>query len=64
MVGDWDVLVEVDADDLDALGAMIEDINGVDGIVSTDSAIVLNRRDRAAWTRRSMTGRDRRVSPG
>ena len=42
VVGDWDVLLEVDADTFDDLGPMIEAINGVDGIVSTDSALVLN----------------------
>ena len=42
VVGDWDVLVEVDADTFDDLGPMIEAINGVDGVVSTDSALVLN----------------------
>jgi len=41
-VGDWDVLIEVDADSLAEVGALIERINREDGVVSTDSAIVLN----------------------
>jgi hypothetical protein len=44
VAGDFDVLIEVDADDFDALGAMIEAINGVGGIISTDSALVINDR--------------------
>ncbi|HEX5147504.1 MAG TPA: hypothetical protein VFW02_00390 [Candidatus Limnocylindrales bacterium] len=42
VAGDFDVLIEVDADTIDELGPMIERINGVGGIVSTDSAIVIN----------------------
>jgi hypothetical protein len=44
VIGDFDVLVEVDADTLDELGTMILAINGTAGVVSTDSAIVLNDR--------------------
>jgi hypothetical protein len=42
VAGDFDLLVEVDAETLEDLGPMIEQINGVTGIVWTDSAIVLN----------------------
>lgn len=42
VAGDFDVFIEVDADTVDELGPMIEEINGVGGIISTDSAIVLN----------------------
>ena len=42
VAGDWDILVEVDADSLEALGAQIVRINGTAGVLSTDSAIVLN----------------------
>jgi hypothetical protein len=42
IVGDWDVLIEVDADSLAEVGALIERINREDGVLSTDSAIVIN----------------------
>jgi hypothetical protein len=42
VAGDWDILVEVDADSLEALGDQIVRINGTAGVLSTDSAIVLN----------------------
>ena len=42
IVGDWDVLIEVDANTLAEVGTLIERINREPGVLSTDSAIVIN----------------------
>ena len=42
VAGDFDILVEVDAGSLKDLSDLIVSINGVPGILSTDSAFVLN----------------------
>lgn len=44
VAGDWDIMVEVDAESLEVLSDRIVNINAVPNVLSTDSALVLTVR--------------------